>query len=66
MRNQVKAPGDTSKPFIGIKIIPKMKVLDYDPITKNYVREMTYTVSKFEYTGIHKITNKYNNKYQCC
>lgn len=54
MRNQVAtggATGDRNKPFIGIKIIPKMKVLNYDPITKNYAREITYVVNKFEYTG---------------
>jgi hypothetical protein len=56
MRNQVSSTpggGDPNKPFVGIKITPKMKIIDpgYDPVTKNYVREMTYVVKKFEHTG---------------
>ena len=53
MRNQVTLnAGDQSKPFVGVKIVPKMKVLNYDPITKNYQREITFSVRKFEYTGL--------------
>lgn len=52
MKNQVnKAGGDKNKPFYGIKIIPKMKILQYDSFTKWFNREVTYVVKKFAYYG---------------
>ena len=52
MKNQVNiAGGDKSKPFIGIKIIPKMKILNYDTQTKWFNREVTYVVKQYAYYG---------------
>ena len=53
MKNQVSTTGtpDKSKPFTGIKIIPKLKILSYDIKTNFFAREITYVVKPFLYYG---------------
>jgi hypothetical protein len=54
MKNQVAATGaapDSSKPFIGIKVIPKMELGNYDSKTNFFQRTVTYVVKTYEYYG---------------
>ena len=53
MKGQVSTTGtpDKTKPFTGIKIIPKLKILEFDLKTKFFAREITYVVKPFLYYG---------------
>lgn len=53
MKDQVSTTGtpDKSKPFTGIKIIPKLKIMSYDIKTNFFAREITYVVKPFLYYG---------------
>lgn len=49
--NQVQDQADPSQPFKSWKIIPKLKILNYDEKTNFFTREVTYTVVPFNYYG---------------
>jgi len=51
MKKQVEDEGG-DKPFIGWKVWPEVKLLDYDKATNYYAREVTFKVEKYEYKGL--------------
>jgi len=54
MKDQVAGTGQApskDKPFVGIKIIPSIELLAYDPKTNYYARKVTYTIKKYTYEG---------------